>query len=68
MSVCLGATKQLRPIEAVAEAPKAQEAPAKRSGRPTKAELLAEAASLGIDVPSKATNAEIARLIEEAKG
>jgi len=44
-------------------APKAVPA---RKGRPTKAELLAEAEELGIDVPERATNAEISKLIEEA--
>ena len=38
-----------------------------RKGRPTKAELLAEAEALGIDVPEKATNPEISKLIEEAR-
>ena len=39
----------------------------KKGGRPTKAELLEEAASLGIEVPAGATNPEIAGLIREAK-
>ena len=34
--------------------------------RPTKPELLAKAAELGIEVPKKATNPQIAKLIEEA--
>lgn len=34
--------------------------------RPTKAELLAEARSLGVEVPEGATNPQIAKLIEEA--
>lgn len=38
-----------------------------RKGRPTKAELIAEAEALGIEVPAKATNPEIAAMIEEAR-
>ena len=48
------------------EKPAPPSAPA-RKGRPTKAELIAEAESLGIDVPEKATNQEISKLIEEAR-
>lgn len=38
-----------------------------RKGRPKKEELLAQARELGIEVPSRATNPEIMRLIEEAR-
>lgn len=38
----------------------------KLKGRPTKAELLAQAEELGIEVPEGSTNPEIAELIEEA--
>ena len=38
-----------------------------KGGRPTKAELTAEAESLGIEVPEGATNPEIKALIDEAK-
>ncbi len=37
-----------------------------RMSRPRKAELLAEARGLGIEVPEGATNKQIARLIEES--
>ena len=48
--------------------PKAEARPkAARKGRPTKAELIAEAEALGIEVPAKATNPEIAAIIEEAR-
>ena len=47
--------------------PKPEPAP-KRQKRPTKAELLAEAEELGVDVPEGATNPQIAKLIAEAKG
>ena len=50
------------------EALKKQLKPAKPSGkRPTKAELLAEAEGLGIEVPEGATNPEIWELIQAAK-
>ncbi|MBQ9005968.1 MAG: hypothetical protein IJ092_06310 [Atopobiaceae bacterium] len=39
-----------------------------RTGRPTKAELLDEAAVLGVEVPEGATNPEIYKLIAERKG
>lgn len=49
--------------KAVEEAPVAP----KRKGRPTKAELLAEAEELGIEVPEGATNPQIHALIKEAR-
>jgi hypothetical protein len=39
----------------------------KAKGRPTKAELVAEAEALGVEVPKGATNPQIAKLIEEAR-
>jgi len=45
---------------------KAVETP-KKKARPTKAELVAEAEGLGIEVPKGATNSQIAKLIEEAR-
>lgn len=47
-------------VEEVREQPK-------KKGRPTKAELLAEAEELGIEVPAKATVAMLQSLIEEAR-
>lgn len=47
-----------------AGAPKAEPA---RKGRPKKAELVAAAEAMGIDVPEGATIPEIIRLIEEAE-
>ena len=44
-----------------------EEPKTKKKGRPTKAELMAEAEALGIEVPKGATNPEIYKLIEEAK-
>lgn len=41
--------------------------PKAKKGRPTKAELLAEAKELGIEVPKGATNPEIYALIKGAK-
>lgn len=41
--------------------------PKHKGGRPTKAELVAEAEALGIEVPKGATNPQIAKLIEEAR-
>lgn len=49
--------------KAVPEEPKAT----KVKGRPNKAQLLATARELGIEVPEGATNPQIARLIEEAR-
>ena len=40
---------------------------AKKSGRPTKAELLEECAALGIGASPEMTNQELAALIEAAK-
>lgn len=51
----------------VAEPVCAEAAKPARKCKPTKAELVAEAESLGIKVPAKATNAQIAKLIEEAR-
>lgn len=45
---------------------KAVDAPVKKA-RKTKAELVAEAESLGIEVPKGATAAKVAQLIEEAR-
>ena len=45
---------------------KAVEEP-KKKARPTKAELVAEAESLGIKVPKNATASRIEKLIEEAR-
>ena len=53
--------------EGPATAPKDPEKEAaKKGGRPTKAELLAKAEALGVDVPEGATNPQIAELIDEA--
>lgn len=51
----------------VAERPGDREKPEEpaRQAEPTRAELVAEAESLGIDVPRKATKAQIRELIEE---
>ena len=46
--------------------PEKKEEP-KRKGRPKKDELIAEAKSLGIEVPKGATNPQIAKLIEDAR-
>ena len=62
MTIIIGAEKI---GGAVAEA--AAPAPKKSGGRPTKAELIAEAQDLGIEVPEGATNPEIKALIDEAK-
>lgn len=40
----------------------------KRSGRPTKAELLEEASKLGLEVPEGATNPQIAEIIAAKDG
>ena len=52
---------------AKAPAPAPAKAKPKKSGRPTKADLIAEAEGLGIEVPEGATNPQIAKLIDEAK-
>lgn len=49
------------------ELAKRVESEPKPKGRPTKAELMAEAEELGIDVPKNATNPQIAELIKEAR-
>lgn len=41
---------------------------ARRGGRPSKAELLARAAELGVEVPEGATNPQIADAIDAAVG
>ena len=45
----------------------AEAKPAKKGGRPTKAELLEECAALGIEADPKMTNPELYALIEAAK-
>ena len=62
MTIIIGAEKI---GGAVAEA--AAPAPKKSGGRPTKAELIAQAEALGIEVPEGATNPEIKALIERAE-
>ncbi len=39
-----------------------------RRGRPTKADLLAQAAAIGLEIPDGATNAQIVRLIQREAG
>lgn len=51
-----------------AEEPQAEEPkPAKKGGRPTKAELLQECKALGIDADPELTNPELKALIDAAK-
>lgn len=52
---------------AKAPAPAPAKTAPKKSRRPTKAELVAEAEDLGVEVPEGATNPQIAKLIDEAK-
>lgn len=54
--------------EAGPEAPKAEAPAKKKSGRPTKAELLEECAALGIEASPNMTNPELYALVSEAKG
>ena len=54
------------PAPEPAKAP-AEERPAKKGGRPTKADLLEECAALGIEADAKMTNQQLAALIEAAK-
>ena len=64
MTIFIGADKC---AYKAAEAAEPASEPKKSGGRPTKADLLAEAEALGIEVPEGATNPEIKALIDEAK-